>query len=137
MISDRVTAGMNLFCTRLTLIVTRSVSEGRNFCPRLRFGLRWNVPFLTACSLSSDALRGDLRLAELMAQIMGSILQIRLLEEQQARMTQFFSPKVAQTLISRGSEEALVPREDEFTVLFCDLRGFSRKSEKEQYDLMT
>ncbi|MCH7686181.1 MAG: adenylate/guanylate cyclase domain-containing protein [Planctomycetes bacterium] len=87
-------------------------------------------------NLSSDALRGDLRLAELMGQIMGSILQIRLLEEQQARMTQFFSPKVAQTLIGRGSEEELVPREDEFTVLFCDLRGFSRKSEKEQHDLI-
>ncbi|MCH7990146.1 MAG: adenylate/guanylate cyclase domain-containing protein [Planctomycetes bacterium] len=86
--------------------------------------------------LSSDALRGDLRLAELMGQIMGSILQIRLLEEHQARMTQFFSPKVAQMLISRGSEAALVPREDEFTVLFCDLRGFSRKAEQEQHDLI-
>ena len=41
-----------LTCTRLTLIVTRSISEGRNFCPRLRFGLRWNVSFLTACSIA-------------------------------------------------------------------------------------
>ncbi len=40
-----------LYCTRLTLIVTRRVSEGRNFCPRLRFGLLWNVSFLIACSI--------------------------------------------------------------------------------------
>ena len=45
-----------IYCTRLTLIVTRSVSEGRNFCPRLRFGLRWNVLFLTACSYYTEAL---------------------------------------------------------------------------------
>ena len=33
-----------LYYTRLTLAVTRSVSEGRNCCPRLlRSGLRWNV----------------------------------------------------------------------------------------------
>ena len=42
---------MPLYCARLTLTVTRSVSEECNFCPHLRFGLRWNVPFLTACSI--------------------------------------------------------------------------------------
>jgi adenylate cyclase len=93
-------------------------------------------PVTLSKDLSSDELRGDLRLAELMGQIMGSILQIRLLEEHQATMTQFFSPKVVRTLISQGSEEQLIPREDEFTVLFCDLRGFSKKSEKEQHDLI-
>jgi len=29
---------MPQYCTRLTLMMTRSVSEGRNFCPCLRFG---------------------------------------------------------------------------------------------------
>ena len=86
-------------------------------------------------SSSSDSLRGDLRLAELIGQIMGSILQVRLLEDRQSKMTQFFSPKVVKALRNRHSEDSLVPKEGKTTILFCDLRGFSRKSEKEQNDL--
>lgn len=86
-------------------------------------------------SPSSNALRGDLRLTELIGQIMGSILQVRLLEDRQSRMTQFFSPKVARTLRNRRSEDVLAPKEGETTVLFCDLRGFSKKSEQEQDNL--
>ena len=54
---------MVLYSKRLALIVTRSVSEGRNCYPRLRFGLRWNVSFVTACSIrrSNFAEKGQIR----------------------------------------------------------------------------
>jgi len=85
----------------------------------------------------NETLLGDLRLAELIGQILGSILQVRLLEERQTRMNRYFSPKVVRTMSNKRSEELLAPREGDITVLFCDLRGFSRHSEKEQHNLFT
>ena len=42
-------------------------------------------------------------------------------------MKQFFSPAVVETLVSKDADVALQPREGPLSVMFCDIRGFSRK----------
>src|SRR5207248_6514807 len=46
-----------------------------------------------------------------------------------------FSPVVLEALGSQEADEALAPREADVTVLFCDLRGFTAKSEQAAGDL--
>ena len=79
---------------------------------------------------SPDDLIGELRLAELMAHFLGSIRSLRSLEHQHSSMKQFFSPAVVETLLSKDAEAALAPREGPISVLFCDIRGFTRKVEQ-------
>ncbi len=89
----------------------------------------------TVGSVNEEDLKGDLRFAELLTDFIGAIRQVRLLEQRHAGLSQFFSPAVLETL--RGAESATVlePKESDITVLFCDVRGFSRKSEKAQHQL--
>jgi adenylate cyclase len=61
---------------------------------------------------------------------------MRALEHQQATLSQFFSPVVLKTLADEDPEQVLAPRETEVSVLFCDLRGFSRETERSADDLM-
>ena len=61
---------------------------------------------------------------------------MRLLERQHANLSQFFSPVVVDTLSVGDPEEVLAPRETRVSVLFCDLRGFSRETERHAGDLM-
>lgn len=82
-----------------------------------------------------EDLMGDLRLAELIAKFIGAIRQVRTLEHQQNEMRQFFSPAVVETLSSRESGDALEPRQGPISVLFCDVRGFSKKVEEAKNDL--
>jgi adenylate cyclase len=53
--------------------------------------------------------------------------QERQLVAERVRFEQFFTPELARMLGSRG-EEMLAARDAEITVLFCDIRGFSRIS---------
>ena len=77
---------------------------------------------------SSDPtdLRDDLKFTELVAATASSLRDVRLLERQRAGLSQFFSPVVLEALEGRDPEVVLAPREAEVSVLFCDLRGFSR-----------
>lgn len=84
---------------------------------------------------SPEDLIGELRLAELMAHFLGSIRTLRSLEHQHSSMKQFFSPAVVETLVSKEAAIALQPREGPVSVLFCDVRGFSRKVEQSRGDL--
>ena len=84
---------------------------------------------------SRDELQGDLRFAELFAQLIGALRQVRWLERQRARLGQFFSPTVLETILRDRSGQALDPKETEVTVLFCDLRGFSREAEQWRHNL--
>ena len=86
-------------------------------------------------SLGEDQLKGDLRFAELISEFIGSIRQVRLLSKQQAGLCQFFSPAVLDALRQTDSEKQLEPQESDITVLFCDVRGFSKKSEQAQQGL--
>ncbi len=80
--------------------------------------------------ISEEELKGDLRFTQLLADFIGSIRQVRMLEQHQAILYQFFSPATIEVV--RGStdmDEVLRPKESDITVLFCDVRGFSKKTE--------
>ena len=77
---------------------------------------------------SPTDLLSELRFAELTANFIGSIRRVRWLERQQSQMRQFFSPAVVE-MLRDGQRDSLTPREGQIAVLFCDVRGFSRKVE--------
>lgn len=81
-------------------------------------------------------LRDDLKFAELAASTLSSLRDVRLLERRQASLSQFLSPVVLEALAGQDPDVVLAPRETEVSVLFCDLRGFSRKSEQMADDLL-
>ena len=81
-------------------------------------------------------LASDVRFTELVAQFIGSARQVRVLQETKTRLSSFFSPKVIDSLTARDGDDALSPAERNITVLFCDIRGFSKKAEQLQHDLL-
>lgn len=87
--------------------------------------------------VSRSILAADLRFTELVAQFIGSVHQVRSLQEKQTRLSSFFSPTVINSLVAEGDVNILTPAEREITVLFCDVRGFSRRSEELQDELLT
>lgn len=84
--------------------------------------------------IDEDVLKGDLRFVELVAQFIGSIRHVRLLEEQKTQLSAFFSPRIMDSLLDKSST-SLEPAQQDISVLFCDVRGFSRKSELLKDDL--
>jgi len=87
--------------------------------------------------VSEDDLASDLRFTELVGQFIGSIRHVRLLHRQKTQLSSFFSPKVMRGLTEKNPQDALKPSEKNISVLFCDIRGFSKKSEQLQDDLLT
>jgi adenylate cyclase len=67
---------------------------------------------------------------------LSALRDVRMLERQRAGLSQFFSPVVLEALQGVDPEVVLSPRETEVSVLFCDLRGFSRHSERSAEDLL-
>ena len=84
-----------------------------------------------------EDMAGDLRFTELVAQFIASIRNIRLLQEQKTQLSSFFSPKVIEGLTDQDGCNTLAPAEKNISVLFCDVRGFSKKSEQLQDDLLS
>lgn len=82
---------------------------------------------------SREQLLADLRSTEVLAQFVGSISQVRLLEHQAAEMAQYFSPTIVNTF--KRDTAQLEPREQDVTVVFCDLRGFSWRVDRDQHRL--
>lgn len=78
----------------------------------------------------SNELRDDVKFAELVADILGSLRQVQVLRERQGVFRRFFSPGVMNVLAGGDAPRALEPREADVTVLFGDLRGFSRTVEE-------
>jgi len=89
----------------------------------------------TAASSDSTDLREDVKFTELVSAMLGSLRQMRLLEHQHASLSQFLSPVVLDALAGEDPNVVLAPRETEVSVLFCDLRGFSRETERHADDL--
>lgn len=88
--------------------------------------------------VAEEDLKGDLRFTQLVSQLIGSIRTVRTLQEQTTQLSAFFSPKVIANLTKKGgAADILVPSRRDISVLFCDVRGFSRKSEQLQDDLET
>jgi adenylate cyclase len=81
-------------------------------------------------------LRDDVKFTELAATTLANLREMRQLERSQAGLSQFFSPVVLEALAGQDPEVVLAPRQTEVSVLFCDLRGFSRRSEQLADDLL-
>jgi adenylate cyclase len=90
----------------------------------------------SATPTDPEDLRTDLKFTELVAAILSSLRQVRLLQRRQAVLSQFFSPAVLNTLGDEDADRLLKPRETEVSVLFCDLRGFSREADRSATDLL-
>lgn len=84
----------------------------------------------------TDEMQAEVKFTELVAAILRSLRQVQRLEQRQASLGHFFSPAVIQALGGNDPDVALKPRETTVTVLFCDLRGFSRASERAADDLL-
>lgn len=81
-------------------------------------------------------IRDDLKFAEMVGNALGSLRELKRLQRQKSSLGQFLSPAVLDALEAEDPDAALAPRETEVSVLFCDLRGFSRTSEKWGQDLL-
>ena len=81
-------------------------------------------------------LRDDIKFTELIATTLSNLRHTRRLERSQAGLRSFFSPVVLDALTSSAPENVLAPRECEVSVMFCDLRGFTLKSEQAANNLM-
>lgn len=85
-------------------------------------------------------LQADVKFAELVADVIGSVDRVNRLESNLSVLRQFLSPPVLQAL-ERSSDggglntQLLEPKECEVTVLFCDVRGFSQQAEESADDL--
>jgi adenylate cyclase len=86
--------------------------------------------------IGPEELQDDLKFTELAASTLRSLREVRLLEQRQSGLRQFFSPIVLDALSGQDPDDVLVPREANVSVLFCDLRGFSRRSERDSNDLL-
>jgi adenylate cyclase len=80
--------------------------------------------------------RDDIKFARLVAATLSSMRDARFIERSRASLRQFFAPVVLDALSGQNPDEALAPREAPVSVLFCDLRGFSRRSEQSADDLL-
>jgi adenylate cyclase len=86
--------------------------------------------------ITADDLKGDLRLIDMMAEFIGATRQVRRLEKLHSNMSQFFSAHVLETLTAESAQQLLQPSERDITVLFCDVRGFSRMTELHHASLL-
>lgn len=83
-----------------------------------------------------EDLREDIKFTELVAATLNSLRQTDLLQRKQAALRSFFSPQILEALTHEDPDMVLTPREAQVSVLFCDVRGFSRKAEKQAGDLL-
>lgn len=84
-----------------------------------------------------EELVDDVKFTEVVATTLGNLQQVKALQKRQAGLSRFFAPVVMDALAGRDTFEVLKPREEDLSVLFCDLRGFSRKSEEQAGELMS
>lgn len=85
---------------------------------------------------SPNDLREDLKFTELVAATISSLRHVQWLQRTQATLSQFFAPAVLEAMAAADPDVVLAPRETEVSVLFCDLRGFSKQSEKNADNLL-
>jgi adenylate cyclase len=87
------------------------------------------VELQTSGMNEAEMLQDDLKFTELTATTLGALRQVRALQRRQDSLRNFFAPVVMDALAGRDPEQVLTPRETNVSVLFCDLRGFSKRSE--------
>lgn len=81
-------------------------------------------------------LHDDIKFTELVATTLANLHQVSNLQRKQASLRSFFSPVVLDAISQENPDQVLEPRECEVSVLFCDLRGFSMRSEQYADDLL-
>ncbi len=81
-------------------------------------------------------LESDVKYTELIAAVVGAIRRVNRLERQRSSFRQFFAPPVLAALGDDPDTSLLEPRECDVTVMFCDLRDFSRHAETSSDDLI-
>lgn len=96
-----------------------------------------NQPQRDTLRASGLFLQSDIKFAELVAEIVSSVRKLNQLERQQAGLRKHFSPVIMSALGDTLDPKLLTPRETDVTVLFCDLRGFSKKAEVLRDDLLS
>ena len=77
----------------------------------------------------SAEMQSDIKFCELVGKMVSSLRDVQLLERNQSALRTFFSPIVMDAFAGTSLSDSLEPRNCEISVLFCDLRGFSRTSE--------
>ncbi len=77
----------------------------------------------------ADDLQGDIKFCQLVGSVLTNLFQVKQLERSQAGLRSFFSPIVMEALSGRDPDEVLAPKKCNVSVMFCDLRGFSKRSE--------
>lgn len=95
---------------------------------------RFQLPTASPVSDPTD-LSEDLKFTELVAATLNSLRHVQQLERKNASLSQFFPPAVLDALAA-NPQMALVPRECDVSVLFCDLRGFSLQAEQSAGNLL-
>ncbi|CAN5844268.1 adenylate/guanylate cyclase domain-containing protein [soil metagenome] len=80
--------------------------------------------------------REDVKFTEIVASYLSALGQADRLSRQRAALGRFFSPVVLERLAEESADDVLAPRRADVSVLFCDLRGFSKASEEGADDLM-
>lgn len=83
-----------------------------------------------------DHLQDDVKFAELVGTTIANLRQSRRLQRRQAELRHFFAPVVMEAMAGLDPDEVLRPREADLSVMFCDLRGFSRASERDSQNLL-
>jgi adenylate cyclase len=101
-----------------------------------RLGLRSREAWERSRREPPRSLQDEVKFAEIVAAMLGNLRKVRQLQQRQAGLARFFAPVVMHALAGRDAADVLRPREAEIAVLFCDLRGFSRRSEEEADRLM-
>lgn len=93
-----------------------------------------SVPGMTLAE--GTQLEADVKFTELVAEIIAAVVKSRRLERQKAGLRQFFAPPILAALGDDLDITLLEPRECDVAVLFCDLRGFSQRAEREGDNLI-
>jgi adenylate cyclase len=78
----------------------------------------------------AEELQDDLKFTELTATTLAALRQVRMLQRRHDSLRNFFAPVVMDALAGKDPEKVLQPRLTDVSVLFCDLRGFSKQSEE-------
>jgi len=83
----------------------------------------------------ADDRQGDIKFCELVGSTLKNLLTVNQLQRRQASLRSFFSPLVMEVVAGGDPDEVLAPKECLVSVMFCDLRGFSRTSESMSHEL--
>ncbi len=101
-----------------------------------QMGTQAGVDLGQSLRAAPEDLQDDVKFAELVGSMVANLRQSHRLQRRQAAIRQFFAPVVMDALAGRDTEQVLEPREADLSVLFCDLRGFSQRSERDSDQLL-